>query len=146
MEKLIAELEAASEGSRELDAAIWQLADPKAFKLCESNSRALGNRDWTEDEAAQQAHSRAKRFAPAYTTSPDAALTLVPEDPANPGKPMLWSVSYDEDGVAGPRGYCAALGKGYHGPQFIYGHSAKSPALALCIAALKSRLAAGAQR
>lgn len=69
------------------------------------------------------------------------AMEMVPEDPANKGKPMLWSIAYDEDGVGGERGYVASLGNGYHDPQFIYGHSAATPALALLAAALKARQA-----
>ncbi len=77
----------------------------------------------------------------AYTCNIDDALLLVPADPACPSKRMLWSVSYDEDGVGGERSYVAAIGKGYHDPKYIYGHSDVSGAAALCIAALKARAA-----
>lgn len=79
--------------------------------------------------------------APHYTSSLDAAVTLAPDDPANLGKPMLWSIAYDEDGVGGDRSYLASLGKGYHDPEFIYGHSDVCAALALCAAALRVRAA-----
>jgi hypothetical protein len=80
---------------------------------------------------------------PRYTGSLDAALTLVTEDPANPGKPMLWWLTYDEDGVAGPRAYTAALGKGYHEPNYVYGHNDTSPAIALLIAIMKAKEESG---
>ena len=64
----------------------------------------------------------------------DAAKWMVPEDPANPGKPMLWSVAYDENGVGGERFFTAGVGKGYHDPEYIYGHSVVNPALALTLA------------
>ena len=127
MDSLISKLEAATEGSDALDREI-----AAACKI-----------EWSPDEDGNFGGYNILPKRCWFSRSLDAALTLVPDDPANPGKPMLWSIAYDEDGVGGARGYCAGLGKGYHDPQIIYGHSAATPALALCIAALKARKAGG---
>lgn len=76
-DQLIARLEEATEGSRETDAAI------------EVTKRALDARDagLTPEQAAQWRHLgdgwvgdyHTKYMAPRYSTSIDAALTLVPE-------------------------------------------------------------------
>lgn len=144
---LIERLEAAEEGSRELDAeiALAIRAPQEYFSRFDKDTDGYPWPGWSDvdgpecyDDAIWGGGGRGWT-APQYTTSIDAALTLIPKDPANPGKTMLWSIAYDEDGVAGARSYCAALGKGYHDPEFIYGHHDTSPATALVIAALKAR-------
>jgi hypothetical protein len=132
MKDLIAKLEAAKEGSRELDVAIVYALHPDIGPY-RPHCAGEEPRFWQDPFYKQP--------CPKFTTSLDAALSLVPADPANKGKAMLWSVTHDEDGVGGPRGYIAAIGKGYHDPQFIYGHHDTNPALALCIAALRARSA-----
>jgi hypothetical protein len=92
--ELIARLEAAAEGSRELDAAI-------AVAVFGGGSHDPGT-------------------APHFTTSLDAALTLVPE-----GRGWLMR-------SVGGRGFAAISNAGE-------ASQAKTPALALCIAALKAR-------
>lgn len=136
---LIEKLKAAAAGSRKLDYEIRHALTglsphPKEIK-------EISGPMWNEAVLLKGGGASVGSKPLPYTTSLDAVLTLVPEDPANPGKPMLWSIAYDEDGVAGERSFTASLGKGYHDPEFIYGHSAASPALALCIAALRARAA-----
>lgn len=98
---LRARLEAAREGNRALDLAICIALNTGRS----TNPRNLG--------------------APAYTSSLDAAMMLVPEG-------FLWSVdtldAFPEACVAGP---------GPIGPDSYI--SAATPALALCIAALKAQ-------
>ena len=120
MDSLIAELEAAAEGNRELDYAIakemgWQFSGEHTFK-----EHGFFWRDATTDEWKQ---------LPRWSTSLDAALTLVPEG-------FVWRVSTD----FGPIAWAAVSGhKG------IFWADTKSEALtaalALCIAALKARQA-----
>ncbi len=95
LKSLIDELEQAKEGSRELDRKVyWRLDLPR-----------IGNMEAT---------------IPRYTTSLDAALTLVPED--------IWWQLRHEHGV-----YSVEVGRTIGTQQKSY------PALALCIAALKVR-------
>ena len=117
MEELIAMLEAATEGGRELDGKIhlWRIADALLSDGSDGHAvrRELGH--WSAP--------------PPYTTSLDAALTLVPEgryvkltlDRAH-NKAWVWVELDDTEAVA-----------------------RKTPALALCIAALKARMAIAPQ-
>ena len=98
LDALVAELEKATEGSREFDAAIY-------IKL----QAPLG-------------------LIPHYTTSLDAALTLVPEG-------MAWTI------LSGAL-HAACVGDASTGNPVT---KAATPALALCIAALKARAAANDQ-
>lgn len=99
-EQLIAALEAATEGSRELDEQIASECNILLY--------------------------------PHYTTSIDAALTLVPEG-------CIWKVFSDYPGDA----YFADVEKwvpGQGGPEnWRTDGACSSPALALCIAALRAR-------
>lgn len=101
VDDLITRLEAATEGGRELDALI---------------GNAVGR---TPDGWVNYPHAYEKH----YTTSVDAALTLMPEGRA-------FALLVYEAGAAS-----AAIGEP---PQFGE-HEAPSPALALCIAAIKAR-------
>lgn len=101
---LIEQLESAAEGSRALDA---QIASQHG------GFGGMGYETWDAIEAD----------CPHYTTSLDAALTLVPEG-------REWSVTYLWDGRCG--GTC----DGHHAD-----FKGATPALALCIAALKARQA-----
>lgn len=114
---LIAKLEAASEGSRELDgqiALVLGLA-PAGAQLHRSLDPARGW--WVPGKGP---FSGDFWLPPHYTTSINAALTLVPDGQAYA---VLVYAS-------------AAIGEP---PQFG-DHEAPPPALALCIAALKARL------
>lgn len=113
--RLIEKLEAASEGSRELDLWISHLAGKhgSTFHHNEAFERIQRGRKLLD-----------MKWLPHYTTSLDTALSLVPE-----GK--LWTVS-NYNGF----GQCEAW---FDDGDFC--HPAATPALALCIAALKTRAA-----
>lgn len=132
-EELIARLEKLSGPDRAIDAAIWELVDPEAFAVTKSHRRAFTNRDWTPEEQTREATSKAREYAPYYTASIDAALTLVPDGFSyhiNFGRHIggascwLCPEGPDSGGVADPR---SADGNHSHA------------AIALCIAALRSR-------
>ena len=110
MDELIKRLESATEGSRELDAAIIM----------------SGLHVSMPDDPVG--------WPPKFTTSIDAALTLVPA-----GRP--WSITQQSSGV----GYFADIAiKDDDGWWFEAdgpGSEAPTPALALCIAALRARSA-----
>ena len=72
MKSLIAKLEQAEQGSRELDVAIWHLVETR-FQRSDQEGWSVvprGNRTVKDDV-----------FAPSYTTSLDCALTLFKEKP-----------------------------------------------------------------
>lgn len=111
MKDLIAKLESATEGSRELDALIWQ---------------ALGNPvprrpDWPYHVPA-----------PTWTTSIDAALSLVPEG-------WEWALEFNQNNDETAWVATCRMGD----PMLFIEPEAATPALALCIAALKAREAQG---
>ena len=133
LDELIARLEAATEGSRELDAEIWRVADPPACKIADYQSRAFTGRDWTEEEKAEAVAARMKRLAPHFTTSLDAALTLVPEGCAFRLQKNLngkYWVSMQRKFPDQELGFDIWVDA--YGPTIV---------LALCIAALKARAA-----
>jgi len=114
---LIARLETATEGSRELDAEIVRAVDPDAF--------------FADDGSFESAvYDCINRYPPHYTTSLDAALTLVPEG-------WGWSVDYANACML------STLGGDGHVDYLhtTYAREAATPALALVIAALKARQA-----
>lgn len=125
--KLIAELEAATEGSRELDAKITAAVKGRVFK------KWLGY--YYEFEGGVGGYGGNKQDMPLYTTSLDAALTLVPEG-------MLWQVSTAESEAdviweSSPSHYTErAVGESWAADEDTF-----NPALALCIATLKARQA-----
>lgn len=98
MEQLIQKLEAATEGSKRLDYEIWR------------NTGGAELSDWED------------RIWPAYTTSLDAALSLVPEG-------MWWKFS--------SRTKVAHIGRNKNGTATDTAKAATAP-LALCIAALRA--------
>lgn len=115
MTDLLTRLEQAEEGSRELDVAVWV-----------ETGGQVANQDRLTAEML-----RISRFshAPHYTTSLDAALTLVPEgwrtrDATNWGGGWDWILWKHPDGK---RWTGRVMG------------AAPIPALALCLAALKAR-------
>lgn len=123
MNDLIAKLEAATEGSRELDLRISYEINPPRYAI---TAEPVELDVWLAEGGARS-----------YTTSLDAALTLVPEGwrwtVANPG--------YDKGVYQGGR----ALADLHHPLSSGGGPNAKAfgatPALALCIAALRARAA-----
>lgn len=127
---LIARLEQATEGSRELDAAIARAIGNKVETIIVPEGHPVFAAGGGLEFMVRPDGSRSS--VPPYTTSLDAALTLVPEG---------WRVAEMKDGIpsdAGP--YChvrlwcpvnSALGH-------RHGASGITPALALCIAALRA--------
>lgn len=127
--ELIAELERAEEGSRELSdkvllAAGWQ-------RLTKGAAKQPGDTGWRMPDGAPLYSTHPHLFgAPDPTRSLDAALTLVPEG-------WIWRC----DGGSGS-GF-AVIGKptakGNFGLPHKYCAGAMTPALALCIASLRAR-------
>ena len=117
---LIARLEQAEVGSRELDRAV-ALALGWAIKRWPNGQ----GEDWRRIDGTLVLNTN-------FSTSLDAALTLVPTG-------WHWTV-YDTDGLG--RGYACAQ---VEPPEYSYepiSADAVTPALALCIACLRARLAA----
>ena len=122
MTNLLTRLESAEVGNRKLDFAIGcELGIDGCVQLDDGTWDHILPGTW-----------------PAYTTSLDAALTLVPEG-------AVWHVMTDYGGLnrakIGPKGRPSAsvydAGEVDH-PTFIQ-EDAATPALALCIAALRAR-------
>lgn len=119
---LIARLEAATEGSRELDIDIGEL---QGF-IWQDGGWCGADGDFRE--------------LPSYTTSLDAAMTLVPEG-------LEWMVSNRAKRPHTGRAYVhnkalifAGLGGMTKNPEYRgYEHTASTPALALCVVVLKAR-------
>ena len=122
---LIEKLEAATEGSRELDAEIWHAANPTKYERVAGQQSGLYPRGFNPEMKAQWLARRMADKAPHYTTSLDAALTLKPEG----HRIRLWEHHTGSFGCD--------LFKGDGG--FLWKAHAPSLALALCIAALKAR-------
>ena len=126
LDTLIAELEQASEGSRDLDARV-ALAAGWLRKFGDD-----GRTYWKHGDDSWLAISDGgPDFYP--TTSIDAALTLVPEG-------FVWGVGTDID--EGPSAVLTRYPADYKtGDGFEYHEhtTAATPPLALCIAALKAR-------
>jgi hypothetical protein len=128
--ELIKHLEAAKEGSRQLDALI-----------CESGLEIAGRDDpcgWGPDPSGRDAVAELE--APSrvqhYTTSIDAALTLVPQG-------WIWQVRVLYRGL--PRPTNRAVVANDRTGMVLTGEyceaEASTPALALCIAALRAHAA-----
>lgn len=126
---LISQLESATEGSRELDEAIQAAVnpdDPWWMAICKGRELvADGQSDAAVVVDGVQHVLRAYTWAvgsrvPAYSTSIDTALTLVPKD---------WSWRAGNT----PSGGFATLGTS------LVEHMARTPAIALVIAALRAR-------
>ena len=140
MTELLDKLRAAEEGSRELDCCISaELEDREVF--FDGNTMMGRSRTPPHDQCVlgwidpgKQARNFQAGWAkppwPHYTTSIDAALTLVPEG-------WIWKANWFNS-----KGY-ALVGKPSEKGNFKEPHKypalAKTPALALCIAALTAR-------
>ena len=133
--ELIERLEKADAGSRELDAAIHCAIWPE--RITHPNlAPGMTMRDYGDERTNRQVASaeyihKDRGPAPRYTTSLDAALTLVPEG---------WD--WDIGVCAGDaEAFLTMPGNGFlsdRGDTEIYGRH-KAPALALVIAALNAR-------
>lgn len=135
MTSLTARLEAATEGSRELDVEI-----ALEWLHVESSEEAYVRRTNRHDTEARpgdywlvQRSGRQLKAAPHYTTSLDAALTLVPEGWRVYGMGQGASANYDRWFVE------LVTVKPHLAPTSTWKRAAAlTPALALCIAALKA--------
>lgn len=121
---LIARLEAAKEGSRELDALIFTEVFEAELRPWSPTRRVRTL--WWFKRNSEQVLRYGKDSHPHYTTSLDAALTLVPENMRIEliGSGSAWRCEV--------RHFTA-----YERVAEYFG--APTPALALCIAALKAR-------
>ena len=117
-EELIAALEKAEGPSRELDCEIAM------HRMPELRGFARIGEDWVHPQ-----YSTIRTYAIEYTASIDAALTLVPEG-------WDWSVVLAERFEDKNPASCQVIQRGRL--KFHTTHAA-TPALALCIAALKAR-------
>lgn len=133
MNELIAALEGAEEGSRGLDAQIafaantWKWSPMGVWADHDLKVSPGGGRDFTYKSAVEAAS--ACLSLPHYTTSIDAALTLVPEGwcaDLCQGHDLLWLVELQPTNET-------AQQKWAESPRLA------TPALALCIAAIKAR-------
>lgn len=137
MNLLIVKLEAATEGSRELDARLWAERDNRDVRRGDDGSLLARSKTEPHDECLiLYPNGRPDTTIPTYTTSLDAALTLVPENREyrickhrggeRSTMPGIWyeavTFDYELDLVTG-------------------GKTRSTPALALCIAALKAEKA-----
>lgn len=120
MDELIARLEAAPEGNADLDGEISEI-----------EWRQAGSPDVKHIGGGLMVSSRqSMEFqAPRYTTSLDAALTLVPEG-------MYWFVDSDFR-TSSPQAGVSRMDD----EEYIFGAKASTPALALSAAGLKARAA-----
>ena len=139
-ESLITKLEQASEGSRELDAAIWETQGYVRKKSRKWHIPTTPEKIYVDTWRTPSGKEIAPFYEdggidpddipPHFTTSLDCALTLVPE-----GWGWLVEVWQREESWA----QVVCRPKGSTKPSGIFeGAEAKSPALALCIAALKA--------
>lgn len=141
VQELIAELEAANEGSRGFDRKILEAFGWRHHQLSDMTPEFLIS------PTGQKLPLTPINTLPCLTTSLDAALTLVPDTMIEGRKGALWEIDYKlnigpiESGglllnptTAYRAGVYRGVGKG-----FARGWHAQSPALALCIAALKAR-------
>ena len=121
---LIAELERATEGSRGLDAEIWLTLPGNTRRQWSYTHEATG-RECHVDETRDANHRLV--IVPYYTTNIDSAITLVPEG-------RWWVLN---SGVQSR----SALAQVEHenGGWDKYEGRGATPAIALCIAALKTR-------
>lgn len=127
---LIAKLEAATEGSPELDALIWCVLNGKKFKEAGQGYDGAPQAFYTEPPKRTQLVSSRGDVKP-WTRSLDAALTLVGDTTWNVGRLQKYENIPSPIPFAG-RPICSWVGDG----KTQWG---ATPALALTIAALKAR-------
>ncbi len=124
MKELISRLKQVTEGSRELDREIFDIAGTYVLEKRGRDRKEwlykIGGKDWERIDSY--------RF-PRYTTSIDAALTLVPEG---------WFWIADNNPMTGGYARLNAVPDIGETMKEVAG-DARTPALALCIAALKAR-------
>jgi len=140
MKSLIAELEATTEGSRELDGKVAYVIFTSILEPDDAEIVIWREFAWVDSPAHEKGYCLSNRRF--YTTSLDAALTLVPEE---------HRCSFDIPGKEGGRNHATVVKYSQvleavnlkAKPEEItelWNHSyAATPALALCIAALRAR-------
>lgn len=114
---LLAKLEAAVEGSRELDEAVWRKFGGSVILVEEAGGHQY--RRWMDSDNARWAEKLTT-----FTDSIDCALQLVPG-----------ALDWDLKTANHRKGYVALI----FGPKLTFRSDARTPALALCAAALKAR-------
>ena len=125
-ERLLSLLELAERGSRELDGHV---ASHVGFA-----QEALGRERtawWRTPDGHRCGYDWSTNHPPKFTTSLDAALTLVPEE-------LHWSLERFPHGT-----HTAFVSDKWPVGNHYCGQNKASPALALCIAAIKARSARG---
>ena len=145
LDKLIARLEAASEGSRELDGMIAASLTPEGFNYWRDHEIGKAGRKIGADARCEKEPDPSFTWAyfadrsvdaPAYTTSLDAAMALVPEG---------WAINlhyFPETGDNPPGKYWNAAANIW----FVedrnrrFRQDGHTMPLALCIAALRARV------
>ena len=120
MDDLIKALEQATEGSRELDADVCKVAFWQSHGYYGETDE---HGEWFLYSHRTGGNPTPKERLPHYTTSLDAALTLVPD-------------GYTGHLSFGDRGACHLLDLDN---EIVASQIASTPALALCLAALKAR-------
>ena len=127
-DELITALEAAAGPDRELDAEVWLVADPVAYnRKCSFRGMVYAGTVFSAKEKRAWTKRAAAHYAPAYTASIDAALTLVPDGDG-------WGIDFGPNSTfAKPDVFWWSASVGAEDAE------GATPAIALCIAALKAR-------
>ena len=125
---IIAKLEAATEGSRELDCMIWCELNGKRYKEHATSHRGETHCFYTEPPKRTP---HVETGIPPWTQSIDAALTLVP-------KGYDWIIS-NVNGHFGGTPYACVEDEMKISGLHTTRHFANTPVLALCIASLRAR-------
>jgi hypothetical protein len=144
--ELIARLEKATGPDREIDSVIWRTADFANWdRECSFKGFRYAGHTHTRAEKRQHENRMSEHYAPKFTTSIDAALTLVPER----CWPMLSVYAHGVFGahcwLIGPlhefASNSAIHGEAYLAPQASasFTDATKLWPVAICIAALKAR-------
>ena len=126
---LIARLESVTEGSRELDAEISVALEPGEIVWRQANFTMDASYPAIKRARSNYIGGFAFEHVPYYTTSLDAALTLVPKEPKNEPSGIY---DYQLESTNGGLTISARVGNSE--PCF-----AETIALALCIASLKAK-------
>ena len=127
MDDLIRQLEEAEGSNRELDTRIWLAVTPGATRKQWSYKHRASGSDCHVDETRDASHELV--IVPPYTSSIDAALTLVPEGWVFSGLQLARAPDM------GGRMWNASV----RGWREVRSNGQRTPALALCIAALRAR-------
>ncbi len=130
---IIERLEKATGADRRLDADMWPIVDPDGYRQTLAHRQVMASLDLTPERQEREAFETTRLFAPKFTASIDAALTLVPEG-------WAWFVERIEGFTNGDARIWlpSQRTRGLRQENFDVRNVA-NPAIALCIAALKAR-------